>query len=134
VHLLHIFTFCILGLFFYSCNDTSSKLDSSSKLSADVDTLVLLFQKEHRGEVWFSGKPSILLYTFKWEGRYPLGYLSSFNGGDLPEQYQGKRSYIFPYNPGSQGLSGTCFACRHDKVQAYATLDLIIKELRRNID
>ncbi len=120
----------LFGFLLLCCNDTPAKIEVINEEVLDTDTLVLLFQAEQIGELWISGKNPEILKTFNWKGNYPLGALLLFADDDPLRRFQGKPCYVFPSRPAKDGSLPPCFACRHDIAEKYATLALVLKELK----
>lgn len=131
---MRIFPFLLLilsGILMLCCNDTPAKIEVVEKAIIPSDTIILLFQLEQKGEIWGSGKEPKVLETFEWQGNYPLGELLLFADTDFPlRKFQGKRCYVFPSKPTTDGRLAPCFGCRHDIAEKYATLELVIEELK----
>ena len=132
-----IIGFLLLYLLFLlsACAEAPAKLELKKPVVVEADTLLLFFQKENRGEIWMTGKDKRLLDTFNWQGNYKLGALdmSKYEAEQAVfEQFPGKRAYVFPNESLSAEGLPPCFACRHDEIEAYATLNLVWKSLYSN--
>jgi hypothetical protein len=131
------YLFFFLSFLLNSC--TNEPISAAANLSHSTESIILIFSKEQKAEIWSKKPPKELISTFNIKNRYnhfPLGQFSVTSDSvfifkDLLlefEDYNLTEVIIFPNDARVSNHLKPCFACPHIITETYAELEMIIRD------